>query len=158
METKSRSHSNPMSPHKAEERKRIEVEEEVAKEKDNREISLRGRTISIEANQTEVAGNPEVEEEEVVLIEVQTRENLGLLVKPPTKTDASIAMSQDISPENAHRGIMAMQIPDHNNRKPFQVLMWSNLRCMHKCLSLKWLKFQCRWQCLQHRYRCRTTA
>ena len=144
METKNKNLSNPMSPHKEEERRRLEVEEEVAEERDNREISLRGRTISTEVNQTGVDGNPEVEEEEVVMTEVQTKESLGLLVKPPTKTDASIAMSQDISPENAHRGIMAMQTPGHNNRKPFQVLMWSNLRCMHKCLSLKWLKFQCR--------------
>ena len=142
--TKSRNLSNPMSPHKEEERRKTEVEEEVAQERDNREIFLRGRTISTEVNQTEVDGNPEVEEEEVIMTEVQTRGSLGLLVKPPTKIDASIAMSQDISQENAHRGIVVMQTQDHNNRKPSQVLMWFNLRCMHKCLFLKWLKFQCR--------------
>ena len=126
------------------ERRRIEVEEEVAEERDNREISLRDRTISTEVNQTEVDGNPEVEEEEVVMTEVQTRGSPGLLVELPTKIDASIAMSQDISQENAHRGTITMQIQDHNNRKPSQVLMWSNLRCMLKCLFLRWLKFQCR--------------
>ena len=144
MVTKNRSPSSPISPHKAEGRKRIEVEEEVAEEKDSKEVSPKDRTISTEANLTEVDGNPEVEEEEVVLIEVQTRENLGLPVKPRIKIDASVVMSQDTSQENAHRGIMAMQILDHSSRKPSQALMWVSPRCMHRCPSLKWLKFQCK--------------
>ena len=40
MVIKNRNLLNPMSPHKEEERRRPEVEEEVAEEKDNREISL----------------------------------------------------------------------------------------------------------------------
>ena len=93
----------------------------------------RDKIISTEVHQTEVDGNPEAEEEEVVMTEVQTKGNPGLLAKPPIKIDASIVMSLDISQENTLRGIMAMQTPDHNSRKPSQVLMWFNPRCMPKC-------------------------
>ena len=86
-----------MSLHKEEERRKAEVEEEVAKERDNREVSLRGRIISTEVNQIEVAGNLEVEEEEVDITEVQTKGSPGLLAKSLTKIDASIVMSLDIS-------------------------------------------------------------
>ena len=51
-----------MSPHKEEERRKAEVEAE-----DSREVITQGRTILIEDNLTEVAGNLEVEEEEVVM-------------------------------------------------------------------------------------------
>ena len=71
---RSRNLSSPMSPHKAEERK-AEVEAEVVKEKeDSREAITQGRIILIEDNPIEVAGNLEVEEEEVVMTEAQTRE------------------------------------------------------------------------------------
>ena len=55
-------------------------------------------------------------------------------------------------------GTMAIQILDHNTRKLSQDLMWCNHKCMPKCQFLKWLRFQFKWQFLQPKYRCRTTA
>ena len=72
---RSRNHSSPMSHHKEEARKEAEVEVEVAREKDNREATTKDRIISTEDTQTEVVGNPEAEVKEVVMTEVQTREN-----------------------------------------------------------------------------------
>ena len=104
-----------MSPHKAEERRKAEVEAEVVKEEeDSREAITQGRIISIEDNPIEVAGNLEVEEEEVVMTEAQTRGNLGWPAGPLTRTGVSTAMSQDISQENALRGIMAIPTTDQN--------------------------------------------
>ena len=141
---RSRNPSSPMSVHKEEERRKIEVEEEVAKEGDNRRASLRGRIISTEVSQIEVDGNLEVEEEEVVLTGALTKGNPEWLAKPQIKIDALIAMSLDISQENAPRGIMEMLTLDHNSRKLFQVLMWFNPRCTLRCQFLRWLRFQCR--------------
>ena len=74
---RSRNLSSPMSPHKEEERRKAEVEAEVVKEEeDSREVITQGRTILIEDNPIEVAGNLEVEEEEVVMTGAQTRESL----------------------------------------------------------------------------------
>ena len=130
----------------------------VKKEEDSREVTTQGRIISIEDSPIEVAGNLEVEEEEVVMTEAQTRGNLGWPAEPLTRTGVSTAMSLDISQENAPRGIMAIPILDHNSRKLFQDLMWSNHKCMLRCHVLKWLKFQFKWQFPQPKYRCRTTA
>ena len=66
-----------MSFHKAEARRKVEVEAEVVKEEDSREATTQDRIISIEDSPTEVAGNLEVEEKELVMTEVQTRGNLG---------------------------------------------------------------------------------
>ena len=152
---RSRNLSSPMSPHKAEERRKAEV---VKEEEDSRGVTTHSRTILIEDNPTEVAGNLEVEEEEVVMTEAQTRENLEWPAEPLTRTGVTTAMSLDISQENAPRGIMAITIIDHNSTKLFQDSMWSNHRCMLRCLFLKWLKFQFKWQFHQPKYRCRTTA
>ena len=123
-----------------------------------REVITQGRTILIEDNLTEVAGNLEVEEEEVVMTGAQTRESLEWLAEPLTRTGVTTAMSLDISQENAPRGIMAITTIDHSNIRLFQDLMWFNHRCMLRCQFLKWLKFQFRWQSHQPKYRCRTTA
>ena len=105
-----------MSPHKEEERRKAEVEAEVVKEEeDSREVITKGRTILTEDNLTEVAGNLEVEEEEVVMTGAQTRESLEWLAEPLTRTGVTTAMSLDISQENAPRGIMA-----NNNNRPQQ--------------------------------------
>ena len=125
---------------------------------DSREAITQDRTISIEDNPTEEAGNLEVEEEEVVMTGAQTRESLEWLAEPLTRTGVTTAMSLDISQENAPRGIMAITIKDHSNTRLFQDLMWFNHRCMLRCQFLKWLKFQFRWQSHQPKYRCRTTA
>ena len=99
---RSRNLSSPMSPHKEEERRKAEVEAEVVKaEEDSREVITQGRTILIEDNPIEVAGNLEVEEEEVVMTGAQTRESLEWLAEPLTKTGVTTAMSLDISQENA---------------------------------------------------------
>ena len=74
---RSKNLSSPMSPHKAEERRKAEVEAEVVKGEDSREATTQGRIILIEDSPTEVAGNLEVEEEEVVMTEAQTKGNLG---------------------------------------------------------------------------------
>ena len=85
---RSRNLSSPMSPHKEEERRKAEVEAEVVKEgEDSRKVTTKGRTILIEDNLTEVAGNLEVEEEEVVMTGAQTRESLEWLAEPLTRTD-----------------------------------------------------------------------
>ena len=68
---------SPMSPNKAEARRKAEVEADVVKEEDSREATTQGRIISVENSPTEMAGNLEVEEEEVVMTEVQTKGNLG---------------------------------------------------------------------------------
>ena len=151
--------SSPMSPHKEEERRKAEVEAEVVKEEeDSREAITQGRTILIEDNPIEVAGNLEVEEEEVVMTGAQTRENLEWPAEPLTRTGVTTAMSLDISQENGPRGIMAITTTDHNSTKLFQDLMWSNHKCMLRCKFLKWLKCQFKWQFHQPKYRCRTTA
>ena len=156
---RSRNLSSPMSPHKEEERRKAEVEAEVVKaEEDSREVITQGRTILIEDNLTEVAGNLEVEEEEVVMTGAQTRESLEWLAEPLTRTGVTTAMSLDISQENAPRGIMAITTIDHSNTRLFQGLMWFSHRCMLRCEFLKWLKFQFRWQFHQPKYRCRTIA
>ena len=156
---RSRNLSSPMSPHKEEERRKAEVEAEVVKaEEDSREVITQGRTILIEDNPIEVAGNLEVEEEEVVMTGAQTRESLEWLAEPLTKTGVTTAMSLDISQENAPRGIMAIPTIGLNSTKLSQDLMWFNHRCMLRCQFLKWLKFQFRWQSPQPKYRCRTTA
>ena len=148
-----------MSPHKEEERRKAEVEAEVVnEEEDSREAITQGRTILIEDNPIEVAGNLEVEEEEVVMTEAQTRENVEWPAEPLTRTGVTTAMSLDISQENAPRGIMAITTIDHNSTKLSQDLMWSNHRCMLRCHFLKLLKFQFKWQFHQPKYRCRTTA
>ena len=148
-----------MSPHKEEERRKAEVEAEVVKEEeDSREAITQGRIILIEDNPIEVAGNLEVEEEEVVMTEAQTRESLEWPAEPLTRTDVTTAMSLDISQENAPKGIMAITTVDHNSTKLFQDLMWSNHKCMLRCQFLKWLKFQFKWQFHQPKYRCRTIA
>ena len=147
-----------MSPHKEEERRKAEVEAEVVKEEeDSRKVTTQGRTILIEDNLTEMAGNLEVEEEEVVMTGAQTRESLEWLAEPLTRTGVTTAMSLDISQENATRRIMAITTTDHNNTRLSQDLMWFNHRCMLRCQFLKWLKFQFRWQSHQPKYRCRTT-
>ena len=64
---RSRNLSNPMSPHKEEERRKAEVEAEVVKAEEDSIEATQGRTILIEDNPTEVAGNLEVEVEEVVM-------------------------------------------------------------------------------------------
>ena len=46
------------------------------KEEDNRKITAKGRIISTEDIQTEVAINPEAEVEEVIMTEVLTREKI----------------------------------------------------------------------------------
>ena len=130
----------------------------VKAEEDSREVITQGRTILIEDNLTEVAGNLEVEEEEVVMTGAQTRESLEWLAEPLTRTGVTTAMSLDISQENAPRGIMAITTIDHSNTRLFQGLMWFSHRCMLRCQFLKWLKFQFRWQFHQPKYRCRTTA
>ena len=143
---RSRNLSSPMSPHKEEERRKAEVEAEVVKEEeDSREVITQGRTILIEDNPIEVAGNLEVEEEEVVMTGAQIRESLEWLAEPLTRTGVTTAMSLDISQENAPRGIMAITTIDHSNTRLFQDLMWFNHRCMLRCQFLKWLKFQFRW-------------
>ena len=156
---RSRNLSSPMSPHKEEERRKAEVEAEVVKaEEDSREATTQGRTILIEDNPIEVAGNLEVEEEEVVMTGAQIRESLEWLAEPLTRTGVITAMSLDISQENAPRGIMAITTIGLNSTKLFQDLMWYNHRCMLRCQFLKWLKFQFRWQSHQPKCRCRTTA
>ena len=141
---RNRSHSSPMSHHKEEARKDVEVEVEVAREEDNRRATIRGRIISTEDNQAEVVGNPEAEVGEVVMIEVLIKGNPEWPVKLQIKTDVITAMSLDISQENAPKGIMAMQTLDPNNRKLFLDSMWFNHKCMLKCQFLKWLRFQYR--------------
>ena len=70
-------HFKPHVTHKEEERRKAEVEAEVVKaEEDNREVITQDRIILIEDKPIEVAGNLEVEEEEVVMTEAQTRDNL----------------------------------------------------------------------------------
>ena len=134
-----------MSPQKEEGRRKAEVQAKVVKaEEDSREVITQDRTISIEDNLTEVAGNLEVEEEEVVMTGAQTRESLEWLAEPLTRTGVTIAMSLDISQENAPRGIMVITTIDHNSTRLFQDLMWFNHRCMLRCQFLKWLKFQFR--------------
>ena len=49
----------------------------MVKEEDSREATTQGRIILIEDSPTEMAGNQEVEEEEVVMTEAQTKGNLG---------------------------------------------------------------------------------
>ena len=67
---RSRNFLSPMSPHKVEERRKAEVEAEVVKEEEeSREAITQGRIILIEDSPIEVAGNLEVEEEEVVMTE-----------------------------------------------------------------------------------------
>ena len=95
----------------------------VKEEEDSREVITQGRTLLIEDNPIEVAGNLEVEEEEVVMTEAQTRENLEWPAEPLTRTGVITAMSLDISQENAPRGIMAIATTDHNSTKLFQDLM-----------------------------------
>ena len=120
-----------MSPHKEDERRKAEVEAEVVKqEEDSREVITQGRTILIQDNPIEVAGNLEVEEEEVVMTGAQIRESLEWLAEPLTRTGVTNAMSLDISQENAPRGIMAITTIDHSNTRLFQDLMWFNHRCM----------------------------
>ena len=72
-------------------------------------------------------GNPEVEEEEVAMTEVQTRGNLGLPVKTPNQ-DRCFNCNEPghFSRECPQRMAMAMpmQILDHNSRKPSQASMW----------------------------------
>ena len=149
-----------MSSHKEEERRKAEVQAEVVKEEEDssREAITKDRTLLIEDNLIEVVGNLEVEEEEVVMTGAQTRESLEWLAEPLTRTGVTTAMSLDISQENAPRGIIATTIIDHSNTRLFQDLMWSNHRCMLRCQSLKWLKFQFKWQSHLPKYRCRTTA
>ena len=143
-----------MSPHKEEEGRKAEVQAEVVKaEEDSREVITQGRTILIEDNPIEVAGNLEVEEEEVVMTGAQTRESLEWLAEPLTRTGVTTAMSLDISQENAPRGIMAITTIGLNSTKLSQDLMWFNHRCMLRCQFLKWLKFQFRWQSHQPKYR-----
>ena len=130
----------------------------VKEEEDSREAITQGRIILIEDSPIEVAGNLEVEEEEVVMTEAQTRGNLEWPAEPLIRTGVTTAMSLDISQENAPRGIMAIPTTDHNSTKLFQDLMWSNHKCMLRCQFPKWLKFQFKWQFHQPKYRCRTTA
>ena len=86
-----------MSPHKEEERRKAEVEAEVVKEEeDNRGVITQDRTILIEDNPIEVAGNLEVEVEEVVMTGAKTRESLEWLAEPLTRTGVTTAMSLDI--------------------------------------------------------------
>ena len=109
-----------MSPHKEEERRKAEVEAEVVKEEeDSKEVITQDRTILIEDNPTEEAGNLEVEEEEVVMTGAQTRESLEWLAEPLTRTGVITAMSLDISQENAPRGLMAITIIDPQQHKTF---------------------------------------
>ena len=156
---RSRNLLSPISPHKEEERRKAEVEAEVVKEEeDSREVITQGRTILIEDNLIEVAGNLEVEEEEVVMTGAQTRESLEWLAEPLTRTGVTTAMSLDISQENAPRGIMAITTIGLNSTKLSQDVMWFNHKCMLRCQFLKWLKFQFKWQSHQPKCRCRTTA
>ena len=74
---RSRNHSNHMSHPKGEERREAEVEVEMAREEDSREVTLRSRITSIEDNQIEVDGSPEAEMEEVVMTEAQIKGNPG---------------------------------------------------------------------------------
>ena len=74
---RNRSHLSPMSHPKEGERREVEVEAEVAKEEGNREVTIKGRIISTEDNQIEVAGNLEAEVEEVVMTKALTRGNPG---------------------------------------------------------------------------------
>ena len=96
---------------------------------DSREVITQGRTILIEDNPIEVAGNLEVEEEEVVMTGAQTRESLEWLGEPLTRTGVTTAMNLDISQENTPRGTMAITTIDHNSTRLFQDLMWFNHRC-----------------------------
>ena len=66
---------NPMSHPKEEERKEEEVQAEVAKEEDNRKVIIKGRIISTEDKEIEVAGNQEAEVEEVVMTEALIKGN-----------------------------------------------------------------------------------
>ena len=150
----------PFKPHVTPQgRGKAEVEAEVVKaEEDSREAITQGRTILIEDNPIEMAGNLEVEVQEVVMTGAQTRESLEWLAEPLTRTGVTTAMSLDISPENAPRGIMAITTIGLNSTKLFQDLMWYNHGCMLRCQFLKWFKFQFRWQSHQPKCRCRTTA
>ena len=92
----------------------------VKEEEDNREVTTPGRTILIEDNPTEVAGNLEVEVEEVVITGAQSRGSLESLAEPQTRTGVTTAMSLDISLENVPRGIMAITTIGLNSTKLFQ--------------------------------------
>ena len=103
---RNKSHLSPMS-HLKVGAKEEEKEEEEAKEGDkdfNKRMTI-DRIAKVEDNPSEEDGNPEEkveEEEEDHLTKAQISENLEWPAKHQIKTDASIAMNQDISLESAH--------------------------------------------------------
>ena len=101
---RNKSHLNPMSLLKAEEREEAEVEEEAEEEDRTFRRMTTDKVVREEDNPSEEDGNLEEEveeEEEDLLTKAQISENPEWPAKLQIKTGVLIAMSQDISTESA---------------------------------------------------------